>query len=114
MKAAASVRSSPGRPSAFSQDDILECALKLLDRDGVDALTLRGVARELGTVAGTVNYYYANLAELEDAIAARLLSELPTLDAQRRKPLRDQLVELGLALIAMHSRHPYVRQIVGD
>lgn len=102
-----------GRPSTFKRDDIVDCALGLLDRDGVKALTLRGVARELGCVLGTINYYFDNLADLEDAVTARLLKQVPVLDATRPEPVREQLVELGLAQIEIHSTHPYVRHVVG-
>lgn len=102
-----------GRPSTFKREDIVDCALKMLDRDGVRALTLRGVARELGCVLGTINYYFSNLADLEDAVAVRLMEKVPVLDATRKEPLRDQLVELGLVMIDLHSTHPNLRQAAG-
>lgn len=114
MRTAVSSKAAPGRPPAFSRDDILKCALKVLDRDGVEALTMRGLARELDTGLGTINHYFANLADLEDALAARLLAALPVLDAKKSAPIRDQLVELGLALIHLHSRHPHLRHITGS
>lgn len=106
-------KAATGRPSAFNRDDIVDGALKMLTRDGVDALTLRGVARELGCVLGTINYHFDNLADLEDAVVARLLERVPVLDAARPELMREQLVELGLAYIEIHSMHPYVRQAVG-
>jgi AcrR family transcriptional regulator len=102
-----------GRPSTFNRDDIVDGALALLARDGVEALSLRGLARELGCVLGTINYHFDNLADLEDALTARLLERLPVLDAARPEPLREQLVELGLAQIEAHSTHPYLRHAAG-
>ncbi|MES2489735.1 MAG: hypothetical protein V4607_08075 [Pseudomonadota bacterium] len=107
------VKPALGRPSTFKREDIVDCALKMLDRDGVKALTLRGVARELGCVLGTLNYYFSNLADLEDAVTARLLEQVPVLDTMRAEPVREQLVELGLAQIEIHSMHPYVRHVAG-
>lgn len=97
----------------FNRDDIVDCALELLARNGIEALTMRGLARALGCVLGTINYHFENLADLEDAVAARLQEQLPVLDATRPEPLREQLVALGLALIDLHSRHPYLRQAAG-
>lgn len=111
MKAVA--KAALGRPSAYNREDIVDCALQLLARDGVQALTLRGIARELGCVLGTINYHFDNLADLEDAVVARLLERLPVLDPARPEPLREQLVELGLAYIDIHSTHPYVRHAAG-
>lgn len=102
-----------GRPSTFNRDDIVDSTLELVARNGIEALTLRGLARELGCVLGTINYHFSNLADLEDAVAARLLERMPVLDASRPEPLREQLVELGLAMIDINSTHPYLRQVVG-
>ncbi len=102
-----------GRPSTFNRDDIVDGALALLVRDGVEALSLRGLARELGCVLGTINYHFDNLADLEDAVVARLLERLPVLDAARPEPLREQLVALGLAQIEAHGTHPYLRHVAG-
>lgn len=111
MKAAA--KTAPARRSALNRDDIVDCALKLLLRGGVEAMTMRGVARELGCLLGTINYHFDNLADLEDSVAARLLEQVPVLDTARPEPLREQLLELGLALIRIHSTHPYLRHVVG-
>lgn len=111
--AKASAKAAPGRPSAYRRDDIVDCALHMLVRDGIEGMTLRGVARELGCVLGTINYHFDNLADLEDAVVARLMERIPVLDAASRVPLREQLVEIGLAYARVHSMHPYVRQVAG-
>lgn len=102
-----------GRPRSLDRADIVGCALAVLDRDGVNALTLRGVARELGIALGTLNNYFSSLAALEDAVAAQLMAQMPVLDAKSRQPLRDQLVDMGMELINAHSLHPYLRHITG-
>lgn len=102
-----------GRPSTFNREDLVDSTLALVERDGIEALTLRGLARELGCVLGTINYHFGNLADLEDAVVARLLGRLPVLDVTRAQPLREQLVELGLVMIDLHSTHPYLRQVAG-
>lgn len=96
------------RPASIGREDIVKCALKMLDRSAGTTLTLRGIARELDCLLGSINYHFDNLAELEDVVTVRLLERLPVLDAARPEPLRQQLVELGLALIDAHSRHSYL------
>jgi AcrR family transcriptional regulator len=85
-------KAAPGRPSTFNRDDMVDCALALMARDGVEAMSLRGMARELGCVLGTVNYHFANLADLKDAVTARLLERLP---------------------IEVHSTYPHVLNVSG-
>lgn len=106
-------KSAPKRQTAFSRDEIVACALKMLATEKIEALTLRGVARELGCLPGTINYHFENLADLQDAIAASLVERLPVLDAARPQPIKDQLVELSLALIDVISVFPTIRNSLG-
>src|SRR5581483_2652572 len=56
------------RPAAvrtpLTRDAIVEAALRVLDRDGVDRLSMRRVAAELGTAAGALYWHVANKEEL--------------------------------------------------
>jgi AcrR family transcriptional regulator len=57
---------------------LVEVGLKLLEREGVDALTLRRIAREAGVSHGAPLRHFASLSDLRAEIAARgfrILSE---------------------------------------
>lgn len=100
------------RPST-SREEIVECAIRLLDRHGPETLTLRGVARELGVAMGALYRYFKNLADLEDEVAAKIMSQMRQLDASAKEDLREQLVLLGMDMFAMHRRYPYLLKIEG-
>lgn len=60
-------------------------ALRVLDRDGLDAMSMRRVAEELGTGAASLYWHFANKDELLDAVFDRVIGEigLPAPDPSR-------------------------------
>ena len=66
----------------LSRERIVEAALRVVDRDGFDRLTMRSLADELGVTAMAAYYYVANKDELlewvaDEIIAARAPSPEP-------------------------------------
>lgn len=60
----------------ISRQDVVREALALLDGDGIDAVTLRGVARRLGVHLNSVSLQVGNKARLLDLMADAILGEL--------------------------------------
>jgi AcrR family transcriptional regulator len=67
---------SPRREHPLTRDAIVETALALLDRDGLDALSMRRVAAELDTGAAALYRHVANKDELLDLLFDRVIGEL--------------------------------------
>ncbi|HJT63643.1 MAG TPA: TetR family transcriptional regulator, partial [Candidatus Limnocylindria bacterium] len=65
--------------AALSRDRVLRTAIGLADREGIDALTMRRLASELGVEAMTLYHYVTNkdeiLAGMIDLVAGEV--ELP-------------------------------------
>ena len=51
------------------RQELIDRAAIVIDRDGIEALTLRGLARELGVSHGAPNRHFKNKAELLAALA---------------------------------------------
>lgn len=64
-----------GRHAGLTREQVLDTAVRLVDRDGVDALSMRKLAGELGVKAMTLYHYVKDRQELEDAIVERVLME---------------------------------------
>jgi AcrR family transcriptional regulator len=64
------------RRQPLSRERIVEAALRLADRDGADALTMRRLGRELGVEGMAVYGYFRSKEELLGAVAGRVLAEL--------------------------------------
>ncbi|WP_327005558.1 TetR/AcrR family transcriptional regulator [Dactylosporangium sp. NBC_01737] len=56
---------------------MIETALRLVDRDGLDALSMRRVAQDLGTGAASLYAYFANKDELLEQLLDRVIGEIP-------------------------------------
>ncbi|MES2489714.1 MAG: TetR family transcriptional regulator [Pseudomonadota bacterium] len=104
-------RSGP-RPST-SRQEIVQCALRMLDREGPETLTFRAVARELDMTVGALSRYFKNLVDLEDEVAAQIMSELRPLEAKSKSSVRDQLLRMSMDLLEICRAHPYLVKIHG-
>ena len=62
--------------SSETREQIVGAALALLDAEGVDALSTRRLARELGIRGPTLYHYFASKDALVDAVAQRIVDEI--------------------------------------
>jgi AcrR family transcriptional regulator len=73
---------SPRRPSRppgrtpLSRERILDAALALADAEGVEGLTMRRLAAELGVEAMTIYYHVPNKDSILDALVERVIGEI--------------------------------------
>jgi AcrR family transcriptional regulator len=88
-------RSKPPRPRAhLSKDRVLHTAVALAARDGIDALTMRKLADELGAGAMSLYHYVPNKEELIDGMVDIVFGEieLPTTDIDWKSALRRRAI----------------------
>ncbi len=92
---------------ALSLPKIVRAALDLADAEGIDALSMRSVAKRLG--AGTMSLYrhVATRDELIDLMTDEVLGEAP-LPATPSGHWRADLTALARGLRQMVHRHPWV------
>jgi AcrR family transcriptional regulator len=95
-----------GRPRKITEERFLDVALRIVDSEGLDALTLRRLGHEIGVAAAALYTYFENLPDLVERLAGRVLAD--ALDAAVREgpTPRDRLVALGVAARAGIARHP--------
>lgn len=76
-------RSRRARPAKdpLSRDLIVETALRILDRDGIDALTMRRMAQELDTGPASLYVYIENRDQLLKLVLDRVMGEVVIPDA---------------------------------
>jgi AcrR family transcriptional regulator len=68
-------RGRPGPGRTLSEEQVVDAALALLDRDGHGALSVRAVAAELGVRPNALYTYVPDRAALERAVVERVLAE---------------------------------------
>jgi TetR/AcrR family tetracycline transcriptional repressor len=89
----------------LNRDQVLHEAMRLLDDDGLDALTLRALAARLGVQAPTLYWHVKNKAALLDALADTIMDEAiaaipaPPADGDGREWLLAALGQLRAAML---------------
>jgi AcrR family transcriptional regulator len=103
-------RAALGRPAQRSRAEITAVALDIADREGLDAVSMRRVAAELGTGAASLYRYVETREELldlmTDATAAEYALPAPTGDW-----LAD-LVAVGEQARVILRRHPWLPGLI--
>lgn len=89
---------------SLNRERVLDTALELADGDGVEALTMRRLASELGVDPMAIYNHVDGKDALLDGLAARLWSEVHIPDGHARWD--DQLRELARSLRRMFQHHP--------
>lgn len=65
-----------GRPRTLDRDAVVDAAMRVLDAEGLDAVTIRRVAHELGTSGTAIYTYVHDKDELVDLILDRVIGEV--------------------------------------
>jgi len=88
----------------ITADRVAQAALRLVDRDGVEGLTVRALAGELGVGTMTLYWYVADKNEVLDLVGDRLLGEapLPDPDLEWQAAVRQGTISIRETLL----RHP--------
>lgn len=72
----ASPERSRGRPAKLSRDQILSCALKMIQRSPGQKITMTGVAKALNTAPMSLYTHVQHRDDLMDGIAERVMGQL--------------------------------------
>jgi AcrR family transcriptional regulator len=102
MSAAPVSRRDRPAKAPLSRDVIVRTGLRVLDRDGLDALTMRRVAQELDTGPASL-YVYVN--NRDDLMAAMLEEALGRVTFPDRGTWQERLRALAAATVEAMSRH---------
>jgi AcrR family transcriptional regulator len=89
----------------MSRERVLRTAIGLADKEGIDALTMRRLAQELGVEAMTLYHYVANKQEMLDGMIDLLAQdvEFPSGDEDWKTATRERAISTRNVLL----RHPW-------
>ena len=99
-----------GRQPRFTQSMVFEAALRIIDRDGVEALSMRRLAEEMGVGVMTLYGYVRTKEEVLDGATALALSAL-VVDIHPDQAWDDALTAVLIALHASLREHPGALQL---
>jgi len=89
---------------------VLQAAMDIADERGLDALTMRELARRLGVEAASLYNHVANKDEILDEMSDLIVGEidLPTVDVGWRESMRRRAVSAR----EVFSRHPWGSSLI--
>ncbi len=98
------------RRAPLTREAIIEAALRVLDQEGLNRVSMRRVAEELGTGAGSLYWHVGNKEELLELVVDRVSSEL---DLPQPEPSRwqEQLKDVAREMRHLMKRHRDVARI---
>jgi AcrR family transcriptional regulator len=65
---------------------VLDAALQMVETEGIDGLTIRGLAGKLGVAATAIYWHVGDKQALLDGVAERVISQLGKVSVQGRDP----------------------------
>jgi TetR/AcrR family transcriptional regulator, tetracycline repressor protein len=95
----------------LSKSAVVERALEVADREGLDGLTIRRLAHELGVTPMALYWHFRNKDELLAGLADRIWSEIDT-DTDAGATWQQQLRGLLESLVHVLRRHPCASQLL--
>src|SRR6266700_1877830 len=101
-------RPARGPAPAYSRDQITAAAIKIADADGLDALSMRRVARELGAGTMSLYRYVRNKDDLLELMVDAVLGETIPEDFARTGDWRADLRALARLMRAGMTCHPWI------
>ena len=94
-----------GRKRSLDRAAVVEAALRVLDAEGLDAVTIRRVAQELGTSGTALYTYVRDKDELVDLLLDRVIGEVDISAIPAGLPWQEQVRGIGRELRRVFSSH---------
>lgn len=94
----------------LSREVVLSAALKLVDSEGLEALSMRRLGKELGVEAMSLYNHVPNKAALLDGLIEHALAHLEPTDPT--KEWTDQVRDMAHAYRAMANAHPHMVSLI--
>jgi AcrR family transcriptional regulator len=97
-------RDRPAARDRLSREQIIDTALAIIDVEGVEAVTVRRLARELDTGAASLYWHVANKEQILELVYDRILGEItfPEPDPARWE---EQIREVARSSYEVFARH---------
>jgi AcrR family transcriptional regulator len=103
-RAASGPRRQP-RTRTLTREAITEVALRIVDTEGLDAMTMRTVAHALGTGAASLYAHVSGKEELLELVVERVIGEIEVPGEPDPSRWQEQLKECGRVMRATFAAH---------
>jgi AcrR family transcriptional regulator len=100
----------PDRRAQLTRERVMAAAISLADRDGIESLSMRKLAQELGVEAMSLYTHVRNKNDLLDGMADAVISQIPV--SADGTDWKTSLRQLALAARSVMLRHPWAPRAV--
>ncbi|UQX04030.1 TetR/AcrR family transcriptional regulator [Streptomyces sp. RerS4] len=98
---------------ALSREQIVAAAVRFLDAEGLEALSMRKLGGGMGTAATSLYRHVANKGELIELVVDEVFGEVELPAGAGPEGWREALSHSGHSLRDMVLRHPWVASVLG-
>jgi TetR/AcrR family transcriptional regulator, tetracycline repressor protein len=110
-RSSANTKNKRGKPPVLTEDEIVDAALNVIRNEGLDALSMRRLSRELGRSAMAAYWSVEDKQQLMNLVAKKMLAEVPLPDPESGT-WEEQLREVVAAIDAKLREHPGIAEIL--
>jgi AcrR family transcriptional regulator len=110
VKLSALSPTGPERRTQLTRERVMAAAIELADRDGIESISMRKLAQELGVEAMSLYTHVRNKSDLLDGMADAVISEIPV--SAEGAGWQASLRQLALAARSVMLRHPWAPRMV--
>jgi len=103
-----------GRRPRLNRDELAATAVRVADREGLAALSMRRLATELGVGTMSLYYYVRTKTELFMLVVDTVMAENHVPEDEMPDDWRDALAVIARTTRATLRRHPWVMEIADD
>ena len=100
----------PERRTQLTRERVMAAAIELADRDGIESISMRKLAQELGVEAMSLYTHVRNKNDLLDGMADTVISQIPV--SAGGTDWKASLRQLALAARSVMLRHPWAPRTV--
>ena len=94
------------RPREHTHEEFVDAAIRIVDSEGLEALTLRRLGAEVGVSFTAMYTYFATREDLITALVERITADVIKGVVPKGDSVRDQLIAIGLSARRALARYP--------
>jgi AcrR family transcriptional regulator len=110
VKFSASGKAGADRRTPLTRERVMAAAIALADRDGIESISMRKLAHELGVEAMSLYTHVRNKGDLLDGMADAVIGQIPV--SAEGTDWKTSLRQLALAARSVMLRHPWAPRTV--
>lgn len=94
------------RPREHTHEEFIDAAIRIVDAEGLEALTARRLGPEVGVSYTAVYTYFAAREDLIAALVDRISAEIVAGVSPQGESVRDQLIAIAMSTRKALAKHP--------